>query len=638
MSMTYRSLKLLRGSEELSFNASPYSLIDGSWGGSGEQLAFGLLIKCATWAEAERAVASIQKLLTQAAYADQYGTGEAVCVWTKTCDALSVVAEIGATWKRKMVKGGTATISKWMQSPAELSVWVDVAMGVDRLWDRCQAIPVIEETTGLAASGSGGVVVTAGRTGWVKRLAWTEDTGLTARFFWNRPASGDAQVAFIRLSANFRCYYNIGTSLLRIQDNVSVGADATVTIPPGLVEIVVRWGGKNDAAVFVNGVKRVVYTGALSWPPTPDRYKLWDTAATAGDQTFHSVQVWGAALTDEEIAELANWGMPEPELPFVITPSDGATPTPAQNTNATWKLYNAPGVMPARLRALVSGYTANYDALDVGVHTNGTPRHATGGPVVKFECESGTLGANTASTVVSGTSNGSVARFTPANTSWATRTTITVCANVAAVKPYNGRWRLMLNAKDNASAVQINSIRWQLKVAGQSINGYSETYSLPAVGKQCLIEMGDIVIPPVAWPEGAISSAGTEFAGSYVTIEIEAMNSAGSGGGTLDLDAIYLAPADLEASATGTSWVVATQLLNLDFVSKPPAPSLIFNDWRKTEWGGAVTWEGNMLEVPPSVHPDDGALLWLYAYRDTAYEALPQDTVFAWWFLTPVWS
>jgi hypothetical protein len=330
--------------------------------------------------------------------------------------------------------------------------------------------------------------------------------------------------------------------------------------------------------------------------------------------------------------------MPEPELAFAITPTDGATPTPVQNTSAVWKLYNTPGTMPARVKALVAGYTANYDALDVGVRTSGVPKHATGGPVVKFECESGTLGADTASTAVTGTSGGNVARWTPANTSWAARTTITVCATAATIYAYQGRWRLMLNAKDNASAVQINSIRWQLKVAGQSINGYSDEFSLPAVAKQCLIELGDFTLPPSSWPEGATVSSGTEYSGAYLTIEVEAMNSLGSGGGTLDLDALYLAPADLEASATATTWVVADHLLNLDFASQPVAPCLIFDTWRNVEWGGVVTWEGNVLELPPSVHQDDGALFWLYAYRDTAYEARPQDTLFAVWFLTPTWS
>lgn len=637
MSLTYRSLKLVRGGQELSFNTTPYSLIDGSWSDRGDQLAFGLLIKCGTWAEAERYVASVQKLLTQAAYADQFGTGDTAYVWTKTCDALSTVAEIGATWKRKTVKGGTASIAKWMQSPTELSVWVDVTMGVDRLWQRVAPAPVMEEQSGLTGNSSGGLIITAGKTPQVKRLGWTSTTGLTARFFWNRTKTGTFQLNFIRLSANFRCYFNMSTNALRIQDNGATGAGVTVAIDEGIAEIVVRWSTSSQA-VFINGVKVLTYTGLVAWPTSPERYMLIDSAGTTGDQEFLSIQVWPAALTDEEVIALRNWGMPEPELPFAITPTDGGTPTPVENTSAVWKLYNTPGTMPARLRSLIPGYTVNYDVLDIGVHTNGTPRPSTGGPAVKFECESGTLGANTASTVVSGTSGGSVARFTPANNSWAVRTTITVCANVAAVGPYNGRWRLMLNAKDNASAVQINSIRWQMKVAGQSINGYSETYSLPAVSKQCLIEMGEIVIPPVAWSEGAITSSGTEYSGNYITIEIEAMNSTGSGGGTLDLDALYLVPADLEASVTATTWDVSTQLLNLDFVSDPPAPSIIFDTWRTMEWGGAATWEGNMLELPPSVHPDDGALLWLYAYRDTAYEARPQDTLFAWWFLTPTWS
>lgn len=632
MSLTYRSVKLVRGGQELALNTSPYSLIDGSWSDRGDQLAFGLLIKCGTWAEAERKLATVQKLLTQAAYADQYGTGDTAYVWTKTCDALSTVAEIGATWRRKAVKGGTVSIAKWMQSPTELSVWIDVTLGVDRLWSRVAPTPVMEEAAGLTGNGEGGLIITAGKMLYVKRLGWTSTTGLTARFFWERPKSGTDQVNFIRLSGSFRCYFNLGTSILCIQDEASAGATAVVPINEGVNEIVVRWTSTRQD-VFINGTKRVTYTGTVTWPTLPEQYKLVDTVAANGDQEFYSIQVWPAGLTDTEIEGLASWGMPEPEMPFSITPSD-----PVQNTSAAWKLYNVPGTMPARVRALVRGDTANYDAVDFGVHTSGVPRASTGGPTIKFECEGGTLGANTASTVVSGTSGGSVARFTPANTSWAARTTIVVCSNVAAVKPYKGRWRLMLNAKDNASAVQINSIRWQMKVAGQSINGYSDTYSLPSVGKQCLIEMGEIVIPPVAWPDGAVVSSGVEYSGSYVTIEVEAMNSTGSGGGTLDLDALYLAPADLEASVTATTWDISTQLLSLDFASDPPAPSIIFDTWRTTEWGGAVTWEGNVLELPPSVHPDDGALLWLYVYRDTAYEARPQDTIFAWLFLTPTWS
>jgi len=637
MTLTYRSVKLVRGGQELSFNASPYSLIDGTWNDRGDQLAFGLLIKCGSWAEAERDLAGIQKLLTQAAYADQYGTGDTTYVWTKTCDAISAVAEIGATWKRKAVRGGSASIAKWMQSPTELSVWIDVTVGVDRLWSRVQPAPVMEELAGLTGNGSGGLIITAGKTPQVKRLGWTSSTGLTVRFFWNRPTTGASQLSFVRLDGNFRVYYNLSTSFLRIQDTAGEGNSSVVPLASGVHEIVMRWTTTTQD-VFVDGVKRVTWSGSTTWPSAPERYKLIETEAANGDQEFYSAQVWAAALKDSEIEALAGWGMPEPELPFVITPADGATPTPVQNTGAVWKLYNTPGTMPARVKALVLGYTANYDVVDFGVHTSDVPRPATGGPTVKFECEGGTLGANTASTVVAGTSGGSVARFTPANTSWAARTTLTICSAVAAISVYKGRWRLMLNAKDNASAVQINSIRWQLKVAGQSINGYSEVFSLPAVGKQCLIDLGDIVIPPVSWPEGAVTSVGTEYVGSYLTIEIEAMNSIVSGGGTLDLDALYLAPADLEASATATTWVVAGQLLNMDFASQPAAPSLIFDTWRNVEWGGAVTWEGNVLELPPSVGADDGALFWLYAYRDTAYEARPQDTVFAWWFLSPTWS
>ena len=390
-------------------------------------------------------------------------------------------------------------------------------------------------------------------------------------------------------------------------------------------------------AVFVNGTKVVSRTAALTWPTIPDRYKLVEIDAAAPSQTILSAQVWPTALTDNEIVALAGWGRPECELPFTITPTDGATPTPVENTSAIYKLYNTPGDAPARLRPIVAGYTADYDALAVQVRTNGVPRASTGGPVVKFECESGSLGAATASTADAAASAGNVARFTPAATTWAVRTTIAVCADAVHMDPYQGRWRLMLQAKDNAAAIQINSIRWRYKVAGVA-GDYSDEVSLPSVSTRCLVDLGELTLPPTAWPEGAPASAGTEYSGSYLVIEIETMNSTGSGGGTLDLDALYLAPADLEATATATTWDVSDQVLFLDFASDPPAPCVLYDTWSTVEWGGALTWEGNALELPPTTDPDDGALLWLYAYRDTSYQALPKDTLWAWLQILPGWE
>jgi len=636
MSLTYRSAKLVRGSVEISLNASPYSFVEEGWSDGGTSLEFVVLIKASTWADVERLVSALQRVMTQAAYYAQAGAGDPVYIYSKTCDALTYTAEIGATWKRKLVLGGSARVTKSMASPTDVSAWVTLSLSVKATWLRAAPVPLIEATSGLAGYAGGGLTLSASTGAYVRRLAFTSATGVTARFFWLYASPVLTQVSFMRLSSSFRAYYGISGGF-RIRDEAGYDVGATYSTSAGVAyDVVCRWT-TSGMAIFVNGTKVASRAGVTAWPTIPDRYRLIELDAAAPSQTILSAQVWPSALSDEEIASLAEWGRPDCELPFTITPTDGATPTPIENTSAIYKLYNTPGDAPARLRPIVAGYTADYDALAVQVRTNGVPRASTGGPVVKFECESGTLGAATASTADANASAGNVARFTPAATTWAVRTTIAVCADAVHVDPYQGRWRLMLQAKDNAAAIQINSIRWRYKVAGVA-GDYSDEVSLPSVSTRCLVDLGELTLPPTAWPEGAPASAGTEYSGSYLVIEIETMNSTGSGGGTLDLDALYLAPADLEATATATTWDVSDQVLFLDFASDPPAPCVLYDTWSTVEWGGALTWEGNALELPPTTDPDDGALLWLYAYRDTSYQALPKDTLWAWLQILPGWE
>ena len=639
MSLTYRSAKLVRGSVEISLNASPYSFVEESWADGGTSLELVVLIKASTWADVERSVSALQRMMTQAAYYAQAGAGDPVYIYSKNCDALTYTAEIGATWKRKMVLGGSARVTKSMASPTDVSAWVTLSLSVKATWLRAASVPLIEATSGLAGYAGGGLTVGASISPYVRRLSFTSTTGFTERVFWlfADPTSTNV-VHLARLSGQMRVYYTASTKRLSLVDesgDLLINASRTFTAGD-VIDLAIVYS-TTYAAIFVDGVKLGSYTGTVDWPATPVRYRPVEQSGGAVPQTILSLQVWPTALSDAEIAALYAWGRPDPELPFAITPTDGATPTPVENTSAIYKLYNTPGDAPARLRPIVAGYTANYDALAVQVRTSGVPRASTGGPVVKFECESGTLGAATASTADASASAGNVARFTPAATTWAVRTTIAVCADAIHMDPYQGRWRLMLQAKDNAAAIQINSIRWRYKVAGVA-GDYSDEVSLPSVATRCLVDLGELTLPPTAWPEGAAASAGTEYSGSYLVIEIETMNSTGSGGGTLDLDALYLAPADLEATATATSWVVADQVLFLDFASDPPAPCVLHDTWSTMEWGGSVTWEGNALELPPTTDPDDGALLWLYAYRDTSYQALPKDTLWAWLQILPGWE
>lgn len=637
--VTYRSVKLLRGTQEISLNTAPYYFDDNAgWVDNGTSLEISLLVKSTAWADVDRAIAGLRRMITQGMYYAQAGSGDACYVYSKVCDNLSYTAEIGATWRRKKVLGGMMTTGRVMASPSGIAVQVTLTLAVGETWWRAAAEPVFEATTGLTTYAGGGMTVTAGVEPYVRRLGWASGTGFTARIFWVYASTGTAQLNLVRLSSDLRCFWSGSGNTFGIGNGTGTyyysAAQAFTT--GQVVEVVVRWTSASYA-VYVNGVVAISGNTTIIWPGTPTRYRLCAPDAAANAQTFLSVQVWAKNLSDTEIATLATWGRPDPELALWITPTDGATPTPVENTSAAYKLYGAPGSVATRLRPIIAGYTANYDMLAVHLRTGDVPRHSTGGPVVKFECESGSLGANTASVADASASGGNVARFTPADTSYAVRTTITICADAVHMSPYVGKWRVMLQAKDNAASVQLNVIRWRYKMAGVA-GDYSDEYSLPAVATRCLGNLGELTLPPTAWPEGATSSGGAEYSGSYLTIEIEAKNTAGTG--TLDLDALYLAPADIEAQATATGWVVADAVLFLDFVSEPAAPSIVYDTWSNTEWGGTLLWEGTpmILETQPSTDPDDGALLWLYVYRDTSYQALPKDTLFAWLQVLPGWE
>lgn len=638
MSLTYRSVKLVRGSVEISLNASPYSFVDAGWSDGGTTIEIEVLIKASTWSDVERSVSALQRTLTQAAYYSQAGAGDPVYIYSKTCDALSYVAEIGATWRRKLVLGGSARVTKYMASPTDVSAWVMLSLSVKAVWLRAAAMPLIEATSGLTSYPSGGLAVAAAIEPYVRRLGWTSATGITARFHWIYADAGSAQINFVRLSSDLRLFWGGTSKIFGIGDGAGAYKyTGTYAFTAGqVVEIVCAWT-IGDLLLVVNGEVAYAEDLTITWPSLPTRYRICAPDTGANTQTFLNAQIWPTALSSAQMMGLYSWGRPEAELSFVITPTDGATPTPVENTSAIYKIYGTPGDAPARLRPIVAGYSADYDALAVQMRTSGVPRVSTGGPVVKFECESGTLGSNTASTADASASAGNVARFTPTTTVWLPRVTITVCADAVHMDPYQGRWRLMLQAKDNASAIQINSIKWRYKVADVP-GDYSDEVSLPSVSTRCLIDLGELTLPPTAWPEGAAASTGTEFSGSYLVIEISAMNTIGSGGGTLDLDALYLAPADLEALATATTWDVSDQVLFLDFASDPLAPCIVEDTWSTVEWGGVVTWEGNALELPPTTDPDDGALLWLYVYRDTSYQALPKDTLWTWLQILPGWE
>ena len=113
-----------------------------------------------------------------------------------------------------------------------------------------------------------------------------------------------------------------------------------------------------------------------------DTYTVFTSSASL--TYLFSWQLWPEGLTDAQCAGFYAWGRPEPELAYYTPPTD------TKNTNAAYKIYNVPGEADARLRLLLSDATQAYDSFRVGL------RPLRIQTATKWECESGTLGAQTA--------------------------------------------------------------------------------------------------------------------------------------------------------------------------------------------------------------------------------------------------
>lgn len=645
-----RIVKLVRGDAALKLyqlreGAEIVGIADGSWNDQEGGVEFDLVVR-GSWNAATRAMNLVQSWLSQAGYNDYYRSGDPVFLYAKTCDRLEPTAEIGATWRAKPVYGGEVRWGRWIEGPNGVLAHLKVALQTKGAWHRCAAAPVAETTgsvsifNGYAEDGQGrgglvsGVTVGAGTALHVRRQQWNSATGLTARYLWRRGVVNNQVLEFLRAGSNFRAWNNAATATLHISDNAGNTASCSFVPLTDLVyDLVFRWSA-GAVTIFVNGAKAAELLATVSWPSPPERYQLISVHSSSAAQTLLSAQVWPAALSDSEIASLYAWGWPDCELACAVTPTDGAGPTLCENRSAQWRLYHVPGGLGSRLSAVVQS-GADLDMLEVGCKAGGTP---AGGIATRYECESGVLGANTATVSDSGASGGAVARFTPANTNWATRTTVTLCATAASLFALRGRWHLMLNAIDNASTVQRNWVRWTLYMAGQPVLSAAEEYSLPAVGERMLISLGEIQWPTPTLTDAMLRSAGAQYNGGYVTLALEARNTVGSGGGTLDMDALYLVPADLMARFTATSWNAATQYLQADFAGVTPVAALIFNQYRNQEWAGPAWWEGDLLALPPSNLANDGILLQFLGFRTAQRRWHPLDTLYAYLWVQPLWG
>lgn len=621
---TYRQVQLRLNGEQnpttVDLNTSPYKVAAGTWRSGDARLEVGVVIQATTLAALDRTVAILRQLMTLAEAYDQGMHVQPVYVYQKTCDALATTAEIGATWLRKRVSSGQVHVP----DPSELAdgnytVTVTLTMDVVEVaWQRAAPAQILSGDGGSSTRVDGGITQAQNTTLTARRINWSATTGMTVRVFWVYSPAGSAQVHFFRDSSNVRLFWGGAAVRFYITD-----ADGNICETPiysfasgQVIEIIGVWS-LTRMAVYVNGVLAVekLTEVVLSNPST---FTVLAPDTGAGSQSIVSWQLWPTPLSNAESLALRAWGQPDPQLAYAIAPAS------TELTAFYRSIYNVPGEMLAPMRVIVNG-SADFDQLLVHLRLLNAPST----PV--WECESGTLGIATATISNSAASGGSQAQFTPTTTGFATRVTLTLAADPDDVDDLLGKHRLYLAAYDGAAATNTNLVRWRLIIAGVA-EDWSDEYALAAVATRSLIDLGTLEIPPGAWPDEALYATTDVVGGGYVTLEIQVSNTIGSGGGTFDLDAVYLAPAEMELAVVCTDFSFANQYIVVDFVSEHfgaitarSLQSLEFATW------GQLT--GDVLMLAPRAGLS--AFLWMYGLRDTSQQALPRDSASAYLFYRP---
>jgi hypothetical protein len=613
----FRQVQFRKGATTLDLASSPYKIEAGSWGSSGRGLELKIIAQATTLAELDASVAALQRMATLATAYDQMFVGDPVEVWTKTCDNITTTAEMGATWQRKRVRQMTVTAADPSTSAAgRYVVTVTVSAEVDETWRRAAPSAVLIGSS-LVSSRSDGGISSAAAAVTARRIAWTSSTGVTARYRWLK---ANANCDFFKVAGTtIKGWWDNANRRFRMQDNAGTPAaaqSAQYTFTDGQeVEVTFRWAPGVGQAIFVNGVKDgTATTCAFAQANT------FTVFEPTGTQELLSCQVWPAALTDAQCQDVYNWGRPESELPFLVPPPN------SQARSAGYKVYNGPGDAPSPLRIILDGASQDFAQVRFGWRPLRIPTE------FRWEVEDGTLGADTVKTANATCSNGQMARVTPTDTAWGTRSTLVIAANPADVAAMRGEHRLLLAAADHAATVGINLVRWRLVVAGQA-EDWSEEFEASwanATTGYTLIDLGEMRIPPGWWPEETFRATTDVTGGSYITLELQTSNSSGSGGGTIDLDAVFLQPAEAEG-LLNMRFDVSAYFALVDWTGERAA-CIGVADERSLEFSAWGSYVGDALELMPNAGAG-GLLLAQWLRSEEQY--YPLDTCDVFLFVEP---
>jgi len=283
---------------------------------------------------------------------------------------------------------------------------------------------------------------------------------------------------------------------------------------------------------------------------------------------------------------------------------------------ALYRLYNGAGDTWSPLRLWARARGNNFTKIQIGwragreLELQRTLSH-------QLACQSATLGSGTTQVADENACTGYVARVTPADTSWVTRVTLALANDPDDVLAVRGEHRLLLACRD-ASASK-NLARWRLVVAGRA-GAWSTAVAPQAMSTYSLIDLGRVVIPPGKWPEESFTATTSLFSGTYITLEIQVQNSVGSGGGTFDLDSVFLFPAECEGRATALWGDASTNYILQDWGGESPS-FIAVRDVDTFEFAAWVDYVGDAIAMLPRTV----GMLTLAIFRNSAEQAYMLD-------------